>query len=248
MEWMKNLPLYYEDEHFIYVHAGIDKNKMSMKSQSAMDLLWIRERFYNNTHKYGKTVIFGHTPTMFFDNRDGDSPVWINGNIAIDTGCVFGGALTALIIEDGKVIEYCQVKKGETNMTEKKVKKANDNKLIMVETQKFYGNRVITEINPKHFDHLMLGITDYNEPIREQINRTIIRLPEDDELVVIYNQNREDKILNNMEKYSNIPTCVIKSKGIKLYSRCIACRIDFEGKLRSIEPEDVEIINKYFTE
>ena len=33
-------------------------------------------------------VVYGHTPT--------DAPAWINGTLCIDTGCVYGGALTAL--------------------------------------------------------------------------------------------------------------------------------------------------------
>jgi protein phosphatase len=34
------------------------------------------------------TVVYGHTPTA--------APEWVNGTICIDTGCVFGGSLTAL--------------------------------------------------------------------------------------------------------------------------------------------------------
>ena len=33
-------------------------------------------------------MVYGHTPTL--------SPAWVNRCICIDTGCVFGGALTAL--------------------------------------------------------------------------------------------------------------------------------------------------------
>src|ERR671916_2610567 len=34
------------------------------------------------------TVVYGHTPVL--------APEWLNNTIDIDTGCVFGGALTAL--------------------------------------------------------------------------------------------------------------------------------------------------------
>jgi protein phosphatase len=36
----------------------------------------------------GPAVVYGHTPV--------DEPAWVNGTICVDTGCVFGGRLTAL--------------------------------------------------------------------------------------------------------------------------------------------------------
>lgn len=101
IEWIRSLPLYHEDKHCIYVHAGIDVSK-PMKKQTRETLLWIREPFIYGTKKYNKQVIFGHTPTSYIN--DDWMPVRThNNNIAIDTGCVYGGALTALILEDGEV-------------------------------------------------------------------------------------------------------------------------------------------------
>ena len=113
VKWMKNLPLYHEDEHFIYVHAGSDVSK-PMKKQSKWTLLWTREPFIYNTEKYHKKVIFGHTPT-FSLNRS-DEPVYtFTGNLDIDTGCVYGGALTAVIIEDDEVKGFYQIEKEIVN-------------------------------------------------------------------------------------------------------------------------------------
>lgn len=108
LRWMTDLPHYYEDEHFIYVHAGIDKD-LPMDRQDKETLLWARQEFYYDPRVYDKIIIFGHTPTMFMG--EDDTPQWLNdGNdIAIDTGCVYGGRLTALIIENDQIIEYCQV-------------------------------------------------------------------------------------------------------------------------------------------
>ena len=107
IEWMNNLPLYYEDENFIYVHAGINPNK-SLKNNSEYELLWVRESFIYNPQKFNKKVIFGHTPSQ---NMTGETKPYetYTGNIGIDTGCVYGGCLTALIIEDDKIKKFYQI-------------------------------------------------------------------------------------------------------------------------------------------
>lgn len=109
IQWMKTLPLYHEDEHFVYVHGGIDVNK-PMEEQDAYTLLWIREPFIYNAKEYHKRVVFGHTPTMGLNGKYEPVCTFAN-NIDIDTGCVFGGALTALIIDDDKIDGYYQIDK-----------------------------------------------------------------------------------------------------------------------------------------
>ena len=110
IRWMAGLPHYYEDEYFVYVHAGIDKD-LPMDRQNYETLLWARQEFYFDSRTYDKKVIFGHTPTMFMG--EDNTPQWLNdGNdIAIDTGCVYDGRLTALIIENDRIMEYCQINK-----------------------------------------------------------------------------------------------------------------------------------------
>jgi serine/threonine protein phosphatase 1 len=109
VEWMEQLPLYYEDEHFIYVHAGVDANKPLAK-HSSYELLWVRESFIYSVDKFEKTVIFGHTPSRAVTK--GTKPYCtFADNVGIDTGCVFGGKLTALIIEDDKIQGFYQADK-----------------------------------------------------------------------------------------------------------------------------------------
>lgn len=109
VEWIRTLPLYHEDKHCIYVHAGVDTKK-PMKKQKRYTLLWVRESFIYDTKKYNKKIIFGHTPTV--NLTDDWKPVMTTAdNIDIDTGCVYGGALTALIIKKGKVDGFYQVDK-----------------------------------------------------------------------------------------------------------------------------------------
>lgn len=120
VEWMKTLPLYFEDEHFIYVHAGIDTS-ISMNEQTRDTLLWIRQTFIFDPAAYEKKVVFGHTPADLVGM--GYHPYHTNaGNIGIDTGCFFSGRLTALVIEDDVVLKYyqntCSIK--EINILEEK--------------------------------------------------------------------------------------------------------------------------------
>lgn len=109
VQWIRTLPLYHEDENFIYVHAGIDTYK-PMEKQDRNTLLWVREPFIYNTNKYYKRVIFGHTPTVTL-TEDYKPVCTFANNIDIDTACVFGGALTALIIDNGEVNGFYQSRK-----------------------------------------------------------------------------------------------------------------------------------------
>lgn len=104
-KWMKNLPLYFEDEHRIYVHAGIEPG-VPMENQKRETLLWVRDNFIYDCRDFSKRVIFGHTPDLSSAYKT------IAGNIGIDTGCVFGGKLTALLIDaDGIEQEIYSVEK-----------------------------------------------------------------------------------------------------------------------------------------
>lgn len=115
MEWMRNLPLYYEDEYFVYVHAGIDVDK-PLEEQDRETLLWIREPFIYNNKGYHKRVVFGHTPTINFGMYE--PTLTFTDDIDIDTGCVFGNALTALIIEGDEVKGFYQVDKQKKDKQE----------------------------------------------------------------------------------------------------------------------------------
>lgn len=107
-EFFKGLPLYYEDESFIYVHGGI-KPGIAMEKQDDYDLLWIREEFFESSLTFIKPVIFGHTST---NNIIGTfSPFIKKDRIGIDTGIAYGGRLTALEIHDGKIVNIHNVKK-----------------------------------------------------------------------------------------------------------------------------------------
>jgi serine/threonine protein phosphatase 1 len=91
----KNLAFYWEDEDTIYVHAGIDIRVADLRLQDPEVLLWIREKFYLQAKLWaGKQVVFGHTPTRSM-GLSGNTIFRNERFFGIDTGCVYGGFLTA---------------------------------------------------------------------------------------------------------------------------------------------------------
>ena len=136
--------------------------------------------------------------------------------------------------------------------------KKNDTMAILV--QHFYGNRTVTFISPDDFDAIMLGHLDTKlfekTRDREKIDRTIIRIPDTENLVLVYNKYQEEECLKKLQqfiqdinkcKHRFNPSAVIPEMGIVLYSRCIACRIDEDGTLVSLEQEDCPKVVKYLT-
>ena len=91
MDFFKSLRLFYETEEFIFVHAGL-RPRVPLESQKPQDMLWIRDKFISTKHDYGKRVIFGHTPLK--------NPLVEPNKIGIDTGAVYGNALTCVQLPD----------------------------------------------------------------------------------------------------------------------------------------------------
>lgn len=225
IEWMRGLPLYHEDDNFIYVHAGIDLYS-PMEKQSRNTLLWVRDEFIYSYKEYPKRIIFGHTPQI------GKPYLTFTKNICIDSGCCFGGALTALIIEDGIERNFYQVQKGDVTTMKKPIR---------ILAQAFYGNRTATDIYPEEIDSFILGYLDGKIRDNDLIDRSIINIPESD-IVIVYNKYQE-------ERKSAIdgakPLAIIPEK-MNIYSRCIACRIDENGEFIDLKPEDTDVVEKYF--
>lgn len=102
LEFLKGLRLYYEDEYFYYVHAGVNPFIKDIKNNREEDFYWMnRKIFLNNRLSLDKPVIFGHTRV---NTIHGDiSPYIREDKIGIDGGAFCsGGRLYAMIIERGK--------------------------------------------------------------------------------------------------------------------------------------------------
>lgn len=74
-----------------FCHAGIDLGK-PLASQTPEVLLWVRESFWKDPRPCPKLIVSGHTPRREMDLA-GD-------RIDLDTGCVYGGVLSALRLPD----------------------------------------------------------------------------------------------------------------------------------------------------
>jgi serine/threonine protein phosphatase 1 len=88
LAWLRALPLRHDDGERFFVHAGIDPDK-PIGAQSDHDLIWIREPFLSDARDHGRLIVHGHTPQL-----DG-MPDFRGNRLNLDTGAVFGGALTA---------------------------------------------------------------------------------------------------------------------------------------------------------
>lgn len=66
LAWLDALPRYFEDDAYIYVHAGLRPGKTPRETDPD-DLIWIRDEFLDSDYDWGKKVIHGHTPTRNFE-------------------------------------------------------------------------------------------------------------------------------------------------------------------------------------
>jgi calcineurin-like phosphoesterase family protein len=101
LEFMRSLPFYFENEHAIYVHAGLDEGKHPRES-SPLSLMWMRDmEFYKNYR--GKPCVFGHTPTPLLPLRGrlGRHGIYISHSaVGLDTGCERQSPLSCLSLPD----------------------------------------------------------------------------------------------------------------------------------------------------
>ena len=72
------------------------------------------------------------------------------------------------------------------------------NNTIKIITQGFYGNRVATEIKRENVNFFLKGILspELFPEGDKTVDRKIVRVPNTDNIVIVYDQNKEDKYVN----------------------------------------------------
>ena len=101
LDFFRSLPLFYEDDYALYVHAGLDGARHPRETD-AQHLLWSRcgEFFKNYT---GKICVFGHTPTPLLPLRGrlGHHGIYMcHSAVGIDTGYIDTSPLSCLQLPD----------------------------------------------------------------------------------------------------------------------------------------------------
>lgn len=89
-QFLLGLPHVVRFGDYAFVHAGIRPGR-PLAEQRASDLVWIREPFLSDGGDHGSVIVHGHTPVAAVEVRE--------NRINLDTGAVFGGALTCLVLE-----------------------------------------------------------------------------------------------------------------------------------------------------
>ncbi|MEL6530754.1 MAG: polynucleotide kinase-phosphatase [Pseudomonadota bacterium] len=111
-EWLDGLISHYvlDDGNLVVAHAGL-KEEMQGRASGAIRSFCMYGETTGETDEYGlpvrfnwaaeysgkAKVVYGHTPVP--------EAQWTNGTICIDTGCVFGGKLTALQYPEMELVE-----------------------------------------------------------------------------------------------------------------------------------------------
>jgi serine/threonine protein phosphatase 1 len=103
-QFLTSTKLFYETEKYIFVHAGL-RPHCALEDQKPADLMWIREDFLDVPYDFGKRVVFGHTPTRYINKDRTFAPYFDQYKIGIDTGCVYGGYLTAVRLPSESIVQ-----------------------------------------------------------------------------------------------------------------------------------------------
>ena len=97
-DFLRGLRVYHETDDHLFVHGGIPNIPIDQidPARHGRDMLWMRDTFLTSRFPWSKVIVHGHTPVP---------DVTTAGNrINLDTGCVFDGRLSAMVLPEGHVV------------------------------------------------------------------------------------------------------------------------------------------------
>lgn len=108
VKWMASLPIFYETEKQVFVHAGIPADDLDLKDQEAEDMMWMLYAKDDDGGYRGKHIVHGHHqfadgPRVWKDRTDLDTFAWNTGRIVIG---VFNDT-------QGPAVDFIEVKEDE---------------------------------------------------------------------------------------------------------------------------------------
>ena len=96
IQFLEGLRRYHETNTHFYIHANYAPN-WRLEEHNSRTALWLDLKDIPRPHYSGKIAVVGHTPQT-------DGKILDLGYLkCIDTGCGFGGFLTALEVADGRI-------------------------------------------------------------------------------------------------------------------------------------------------
>lgn len=95
LNWIRDLPLFYETPKHVFVHAGVIDDDRPLTKQSPDTLLWMLYGNYDKGGYHGKHVVHGH-----HQHEDGPH-VWV-GRTDLDTWAYKTGRLVIGVFDDSQ--------------------------------------------------------------------------------------------------------------------------------------------------
>lgn len=90
IKFFKDMPLYVETEHILFVHGGITPYATCIEDMKDKDFIWGDSMYYRNNHMYNKLVISGHYPTKQIHGTNSNIHISENKRtMIIDGGACF---------------------------------------------------------------------------------------------------------------------------------------------------------------
>jgi serine/threonine protein phosphatase 1 len=97
--FVESLPAMHQTGDAVFVHAGI-RPGVPLNRQTETDLVWIRGPFLMETISHGPLIVHGHTAI--------DAPTHYGNRLNIDSGAAYGGPLSAVVLEGGRVFHLTE--------------------------------------------------------------------------------------------------------------------------------------------